>query len=308
MKVHDISVTQRISRKLSTGNLWYARYAVVIAWLLFTSALAGWWYLFGVEQTRRVIALDRELTPAMTRHLKMLAYEGATLFFCIVTGGGALTYFMAREESQRRKLQAFFATFTHELKTPLASLRLQAESLKEDLAGSPHANLISRLTSDTDRLTLQLENSLFLANQDLRELLLERIELREFLKPYSSRWPELDIKIAGDCFVFADARALECIVTNVLHNSVTHGKASALDIRFEPVGKDGIALIFRDNGTGFRGDMRHLGKLFSRFYAGSGNGIGLYLVRRLAARMGGSAEFIPDDHFLVRVVLRGELL
>lgn len=282
------------------------KYLIVGFWLLFTSALAGWWYLFGVEQTRRLIELDTALTPAMSRHLNMLAWEGATLFFCIVLGGGALTYFMIREERQRRRLQAFFSTFTHELKTPLASLRLQAESLKEDLAGSPHATLIDRLNSDTERLTMQLENSLFLANQDSRQMLLEGITLSEYVQSFAARWPVLRISLLGDCLLYADARAMECILSNIAQNAITHGKATELSITVGSRRGGLIDIFFKDNGCGFRGNEGELGKLFSRFYPGSGNGIGLYLVARLAKQMGGEAKFRTDRNFEVELTLKGE--
>lgn len=284
------------------------KYAIVGAWLIFTSTLAGWWYIFGVAQARRVIELDRALTPEMTRHLNMLAWEGATLFFCIVLGGGTLMYFMIKEERQRRRLQAFFSTFTHELKTPLASLRLQAESLKEDLAGSPHATLIDRLTSDTERLTMQLENSLFLANERSRELLLERIPLREIIQSTVYRWPNLVVTVGGDAIVHADSRALECILTNLIQNAVTHGRASEMTVTCSRTSNSMLQLSFRDNGVGFSGEPEKLGGLFSRFYSGSGNGIGLYLVRSLARQMRGDVRFVTDQGFEVQVTLPGEFV
>ena len=284
------------------------RYIIVGVWLVFTSALAGWWYLFGVEQTRRIIELDHGLTPAMTRHLNMLAWEGATLFFCIVLGGGTLAYLMIREDRQRRRLRSFFSTFTHELKTPLASLRLQAESLREDLTGSPHATLIDRLTSDTERLSIQLENSLFLANDGASEMLIERILFAEFARDFALRWPALKIEVQGESIVNADSRALECILTNTAQNALAHGKATALRISFAPEGSGGVRVSLTDNGVGFRGDSRELGRLFSRFYQGSGNGIGLYLIKRLARRMGGEAKFIASDHFEVQLILKGEVV
>jgi signal transduction histidine kinase len=292
---------------MKTRNLSLLKYLIVGFWLLFTSALAGWWYLFGVEQTRRLIELDTALTPAMSRHLNMLAWEGATLFFCIVLGGGALTYFMIREERQRRRLQAFFSTFTHELKTPLASLRLQAESLKEDLVGSPHATLIDRLNSDTERLTMQLENSLFLANQDSRQMLLEGITFSEYVKSFAARWPGIKIGVSGDGHLYADARALECILSNIAQNAITHGKATELSISVGSHKGGLIDIVFKDNGCGFKGNQAELGTLFTRFYPGSGNGIGLYLVERLARQMGGNAKFRSDKNFEVELTLKGEI-
>lgn len=293
---------------MKSRHLSILRYGLLGTWVVFTASLAGWWYIFGVQQTSRIVALEHQPSPAMTRHLKMLAWEGGTFFVCLLAGGAALAYFMVQEVRQKRRLQAFFSTFTHELKTPIASLRLQAESLKEDLADSPHARLVDRLVSDTQRLTIQLENSLFLANQDANQLLLERIVLSPFLKNLAERWPNVQLKIESDSFVYADARALECIFTNLIQNAVVHGKASQLSFSSAPRGKDFVCISVRDNGSGFKDDVRKLGKLFSRIYPGSGNGIGLYLVSRLVRRMGGQAEFIPNEHFEAALTLRGDTL
>lgn len=284
------------------------RYALVCVWMLFTASLSLWWYLFGVEQTRRIIELEHNLSPLMSRHLHMLAWEGATLVTCVVLGGTALTYFMFREAWQRRQLQTFFSTFTHELRTPLASLRLQAESLKEDLSGLSEHRLIDRLVADTQRLTVQLENSLFLANDSSAKLLPERIELVPFLDELRQQWPTVTLRAMGNCVLLADTRALECIFRNLIQNSIVHGKASEIVMRCEPSGKQSVRLLISDNGIGFQGEPRKLGTLFSRTYAGSGNGIGLYLIKKLARRMHGDVEFLPCAGFEVALTLPGDTI
>ncbi|MBN8550050.1 MAG: HAMP domain-containing histidine kinase [Deltaproteobacteria bacterium] len=282
------------------------RYTLLSVWVVFTVSLAGWWYIFGVQQTSRIMALEHQPSPQMARHFRMLAWEGGTFFVCLLAGGVALAYFMIQEVRQKRRLQIFFSTFTHELKTPLASLRLQAESLKEDLSESPQSKLVDRLVSDTQRLSIQLENSLFLANESSARLLLEKINLRTVIDALAHYWPTLTITVENDCIVEADARALECILTNILQNAVVHGKAKTVTFSATASGKDLVRVRIRDDGSGFHQDNRQLGKLFGRVYSGSGNGIGLYLVRRLMQRMGGDVEFIPNKHFELALIFKGD--
>lgn len=93
----------------------------------------------------------------------MLLLEGSTLVISLV--GGALAFYLLglRLRRQSEAIQQFLLTFTHELKTPIASLRLQAEELGERLKDSKEKHLLERLISDTSRLTLQLDNSLYIA-------------------------------------------------------------------------------------------------------------------------------------------------
>ena len=63
----------------------------------------------------------------------MLVLEGTTLVGMLVAGGVALLGAIRREQRRRRDMRAFFMAFTHDLKTSLTSLRLQAEALREDL-------------------------------------------------------------------------------------------------------------------------------------------------------------------------------
>jgi signal transduction histidine kinase len=155
---------------------------------------------------------------------------------------------------------------------------------------------------------MQLENSLFLANERSRELLLERIPLKEVIQSTGYRWPNLVVTVAGDALVHADSRALECIVTNLIQNAVTHGRASEMTVTCSRASNSMLQVSFRDNGVGFSGDVGKLGGLFSRFYSGSGNGIGLYLVSSLARQMRGDVQFVTDRGFEVHVTLPGELI
>lgn len=263
---------------------------LVALWVTFTVALATWWMIFGLRQLDRLNQLHVEQVDQLQRHYQMLLWEGGILIAALIGGGLALFYYARREQKRHAQVEEFFAAFTHDAKTALASLRLQAESLKEDLGAEPNP-LLDRLLQDTLRLQLQLENSLFLVNLPTGRLLIEPVQISSLVDSLRYHWPALIIIQKGDGVVLADARAIESMLTNLVHNSVTHGQASEIKITAEPDNKGRLTLRIADNGSGFAGDFKQLGKLFVRHARGSGSGVGLYISRQLGLRMNSTLTF-----------------
>jgi signal transduction histidine kinase len=222
----------------------------------------------------------------------MLLWEGGILIASLVGGGLALYYYAKREQRRHKQVEEFFAAFTHDAKTALASLRLQAESLKEDLGANP-SPLLDRLLQDTLRLQLQLENSLFLVNLPTGRLLNTPVRIGQIVDALRYHWPGLSIIQKGDGVVNGDSRALESVLTNLIHNAVTHGEASEVKIDLEPGASGRLILRVVDDGRGFSGDFKQLGRLFVRHARGSGSGVGLYISRQLLRRMNANLSFAP---------------
>lgn len=270
---------------------------VFVVWLITTLSLAGWWLVFGLQQIDRISQINNESAREIARRHRMLMSEGAFLFALLLGGGIALLYFMLVEIRHSRQIRVFFAAFTHDLKTSLASLRLQAEALEEDLKDHPeHARVARRLVKDRVRLEVQLENSLFLADTEMGHLHIEDVPIDTVIGNLRHYWPELDLRLdqraEHGCVVRADVRALESILKNVLQNAVVHGKASKIELRCEPFDGRNVRIELQDNGRGFSGDPSRLGQMFVRHTTTSGSGIGLYLVRELVHRMGGEITFL----------------
>src|SRR6266478_8854246 len=264
--------------------------ALVGLWVVFTVTLAGWWMVFGLRQLDLLNRLKIEGAADFHRHYRMLLWEGGILIVSLIGGGLALLYYARREQKRHAQVEEFFAAFTHDAKTALASLRLQAESLREDFAGDEPNPLLDRLLGDTLRLQLQLENSLFLVNLPRGKFFLQPISLSDRIEPLRLHWPGLTIKQSGDGVVMADARALESVLTNLVQNAVIHGHATQVDVQVRRnAGRLGITVI--DNGRGFEGDPGQLGELFVRHARSSGSGVGLYIVRRLVTAMNGAIQF-----------------
>jgi signal transduction histidine kinase len=284
--------------------------AAAVVWLLFSVALAIWWLIFGLGQIDRISQIagnvPENLVADIARRHRMLLSEGATLVLLLIGGGVALLYHVNREARRNQVMREFFAAFTHDLKTSLASLRLQAESLQEDLNapnnnqnslqntiqnnGAGSEKLIRRLVKDTIRLELQLENSLLLASpKDNSRLLFEGLELSETVQSIAHQWPDLQIIVEGRAKVVGDQRAIESIFKNLLQNAVIHGRATQVKISIQKLDESAVVCI-GDNGRGFQGDRSRLGKIFERHSSSSGSGLGLHLAMSLAKRMRGHLQ------------------
>jgi signal transduction histidine kinase len=96
--------------------------------------------------------------------------------------------------------------------------------------------------------------------------------------------------------IHGDTSALQLILRNLVENSVRHGDRSLIHIVVEARRAGSVVeLHYRDDGRGFEGDPATLGRLFLRGGESRGTGVGLYLVRVLMDRMGGSVRFAHAD-------------
>lgn len=279
----------------------------VFLWLSLSLALAGWWLLFGLKQLDKIAGLQNASAQEILRQHRMLMSEGGFLFGLLLIGGISLLYYISVEIGRARQVQTFFAAFTHDLKTSLASLRLQAEALEEDMKDH-QSKFPKRIIRDTVRLELQLNNSLTLAQNIDSRFFLEELSLKKSVNSMKQQWADLNVDVKNDCLLRVDARALESICKNVIQNAMIHGLARNLEINCKSSGEEMMQIDFQDDGEGFKGKHRELAKLFVRHSTTSGTGIGLYLVRNLCERLGGSCDFKNlDKGFLVSIFLPGRL-
>lgn len=266
------------------------QYAAAIGWLVFTVALASWWLIFGLSQARHLGELEGPEAAQLGRVTRMLILEGVMLVAMLVAGGVALLVAIRLEQRRRRDMRAFFMAFTHDLKTSLASLRLQAEALREDLpeaAGNPN---LQRMLKDAVRLQLQLENALFFTKTD-GAVFIEPIQVRTLIDQLRDDWPELQIDVTGDERVRADRRALESILRNLLQNAVVHGRAQRLSVELRRNATGAIGIVVSDDGIGTTSDVATaLDRPFVRPTATSGSGVGLFVCRGLLDQMHGHIQ------------------
>lgn len=297
---------------------------VGVGWLTSLLALVLWWANVLLRQGARIAELEvaaglarAAALDARGRVYNMLLWESAAFILILLAATAVLAWLYYRDSLRNRSLHAFFAAVTHELRTPLAALRLQAEVIAED-PETPQAQQLRgrRLLADLSRLENQVERTLELARvEGGGKVLDEPIALAPLLRHFCASLPEplaerVQMYVAhsgADMRVLGDKAAIQLILRNLVENAARHAGRSRVEliVSLERNGA-GVVLHCMDNGTGFPGDSARLGTLFYRGEQSSGAGVGLYLVRALMTQMGGSARFdsAPERGFAAQLRFR----
>jgi signal transduction histidine kinase len=165
---------------------------------------------------------------------------------------------------------------------------------------------MKRLISDIQRLDLQLENSLLLANLEVSPLLHEEMSLSQLMGNLRSEFADLSVELERDAKISGDRRALMSVVRNLLQNSVLHGKATTVRIRVRALNSSRLEVIFEDDGLGFKGETNKLGSELLNSKDSRGNGIGLLITKRLMEKMRGDIKFESTENAGFKSVLHTE--
>ncbi|MFJ1731882.1 ATP-binding protein [Streptomyces sp. NPDC088254] len=218
----------------------------------------------------------------------------------------------ARLEHLLASQRAFAGEASHQLKTPLAALRLRLENLENDIALNARSSLDAALT-ETDRLARMVEGLLAMARLDESAAERERVDLGRVCEERRRAWAALYerhgvwLTLAGDYRgeVTAVPGAVEQILDNLLSNALRvspPGTAVTIDPRrhtpperrfpHRANGPAWIDLHVMDEGPGMTEEQRR--RAFDRFWRApdapkGGTGLGLALVQRLAHASGGEA-------------------
>lgn len=246
----------------------------------------------------------RLLRNRSAQDLRPLPAEGAAAELTPMIA--ALNGLFARVEGQREREQSFTAFAAHELKTPLAGLKTQAEiaAMAPDEATRAHALAqISRGVARTDRLARQLldltgaeaaappQEALSPLRQILSDVLQDLKNLSQNLGvPITCDLPpEAAEALVGPML----APALRNLVENALQASP---RGEAVSIRVGVAGEE-LRILISDRGPGIAPEDRP--RITERFYrgrrqkSGGGSGLGLTIAEAAAARMGGSLTLAP---------------
>ena len=244
----------------------------------------------------------------------VLLFFGIVFFALIIAGLVVNTIFLVREVRRNEQHDSFINAVTHELKTPVASIRLHLETLqRRNLAEDRKQEFYKLMLSDTDRLTETIEQVLRAgragtkkvgrekADVDFRQIVHDCVEAtrsRHHLQPEALRYQESSSNGTG-VHVRGSAEDLRTAVSNVLDNAVKYS-AGNVDVRVQLETPDEKTILFRvqDHGVGIPpADVK---RIFRRFYRVThrslahvkGTGLGLFIVKAIAKKHGGrvSAE------------------
>ena len=237
----------------------------------------------------------------------ILLFLGICLLALTIAGIVLNTTFLVREIRRNEQHNAFINAVTHELKTPVASIRLYLETLQTRAVEEPKRQEFYRIMlEDSDRLLATIEQI-----------------LRTGRIGASSRKPNLSrlefAGVVGDCLeraraihrlsaeslayhpgppvtVLGDLDELRAAVSNLIDNAVKYsGSEVRISVETDNVDGRSVFLRVRDEGAGIA--KPELKQIFKRFYRApgplatrvKGTGLGLYIVRSVAKRHGGRA-------------------
>lgn len=274
------------------------------AWLILTFSMVSWWFLYALRID------DSQTSEAVQKHHRMIKWEGGSLLFIILVGGLFLIMYVYRDTERHERLKLFFSNFSHDIKTSIARIRLQADVLAEELSEhNVDQRSMVRLLSDLNRLDLQLENSLLLTHVDESALLFEDIDLKQLITAIHHDFDRVQIQVLQNAIVRADQRSFKSILRNIFQNSVLHGKSTEICVDVEPVDTNALKIKIQDNGQGSENDLSSFGRSILPVKQNQSNGIGLYLASRLMSKMSGEISFsqTKGQGFTVEVILQGRL-
>ncbi len=267
--------------------------------------LGSWWLylIFGLSSRLAELEVQSE-GPNIVRLIKWEGSAFIILLFIIIISH---TILFMKDQKKNKAIHAFFAGLTHELKTPLASIRLQAEVIKDEsdrIENKRLDKLTNRLIEDTARLETQMDKILQLSRMEKGgNLNLVSVNLHSFIqREIKDLAIGMDTTISGidpETEVLIDEFAFAIIIKNFIQNTRNHTTSKTITIEGKQ-GPDTITISYKDNGV-FDGNIKKLGNLFYKHNSSKGSGIGLYLSKRLIKRMNGQLRITKNTGLVFEI-------
>jgi len=249
----------------------------------------------------------------------VLLVLGVFFFALLITGVVLNTTFLVREIRRNEQHDAFINAVTHELKTPIASIRLYLETLKtREIHEAKRKEFYDVMLADSDRLLQTVEQVLQAGRtgdkrrklnsrkvdmsqlvRDCLELTRTRYKLDENALQYVENTNGNRVRVRGD------TEELRVAVTNLLDNAVKYSQQEInIAVEVKTVDDKRVVVSVKDRGAGVsRSDLR---RIFGRFYRAQnrsvgkvkGTGLGLFIVESIVTKHGGKvfAESEGEGH------------
>ncbi len=284
-------------------------YSLTLLWVLLLLSLGSWWLYLVFKLHASLSDLNLPELGSQSRFLNMMKWEGSFFFIFLFLLGASLCYMYFRDMKKSKSMQAFFSSLSHELKTPLASMRLQTEVIKDLIEDETHSHdqlgqLAKRLIEDTYKLESELEKSLQLSRIEQDAVLsLVPISLDRYLKRHMQKVNlKVDLDLPEDAqAVMADELALNVIFRNLFENTERHNPGSSrILIRTRREGSL-VEMTYDDSGKKFEGNVANLGELFYKHQSTKGSGIGLYLIKNLMRKMQGKFTILNNENLVFKL-------
>ena len=240
----------------------------------------------------------------------VLVALGVVLFIPIIAGMVLNTIFLVREIRRNEQHDSFINAVTHELKTPVASIRLYLQTLQSrELDEDKRREFYRIMLEDSDRLLQTIEQVLQAGSSgsrwrrisrtrlDLGERARDCVDLARTRFHLAAEALVYEQRVEpGTSMVIGDADELKAAVWNLIDNAVKYSSSDVkVQVVLEAVDGERLAIKVTDQGVGI--SPVELKRIFRRFYRipasvairAKGSGLGLFIVRSVAKKHGGRA-------------------
>ena len=269
--------------------------AVVIAVLVM-------WIFFAVQSGSRLGELAEKLGVTSPRSPWIILGVGCVLLLLLIV---FITHQLARslaEYKYARKQEEFVSGITHEMKSPLAAVKLHAQTLLQGGSDADMSRSVGYILRESDRLGKLIDNLLESSRlvSSKNPVSLEQIDLNHFLEQFSEGMRsrveqaglELKTDIRTNCRVMASEVALDRVLGNLVDNAISYSDPGG-EVRVSAaLADDQVELRVEDDGFGI--PKSELSRVFDRFYrigqgtgGDHGTGLGLFIVSKLVRHMKG---------------------
>jgi signal transduction histidine kinase len=274
----------------------------IVLVLLATTLAVGWNVL-----VVRGIGEVREVAASLSNTHWVLLSLGTLLYALLIAGLALLCAWLVREMRHSQRQQAFLDAVTHEMKTPLASLRLYLDTLhRHDPGSDRRQQFFGRMRQDVDRLERTVDQVLAAARAARgRRARREPVALRELLAglvheardQYRLAPEALRLDVAGEPVALGESQELALVFRNLIDNAIKYSGAQVqVRVAAAAEGETGVCVEIEDRGVGI--PREELRRIFQPFYRAGldvqrrvkGLGLGLFIVRFLVRRQGGSVD------------------
>ncbi|MBX3290673.1 MAG: HAMP domain-containing histidine kinase [Acidobacteria bacterium] len=265
--------------------------------------------VLGISLSILAVALNVGWILLNLREVVLLVL-GIIFFALIITGLILNTIFLVREIKRNEQHDAFLNAVTHELKTPIASIKLYLDTLRNrNVSEEKRLEFYDVMQADSDRLLKTVEQVLQAGQmrEKRREANVMELDIAQVIENCATmirtRYnlaPDVIKSFFPDekLMVLGDERDLESAFMNLLDNAVKYsGDEPRISIRVRKTGLGNrLAIRIRDNGIGISGS--ELKRIFKRFYrspeapatGAKGTGLGLFIVKGIIERHGGTVS------------------
>lgn len=274
-----------------------------------------WWEILLVKQSNEIISEKQNLVALSSsndsliesevktlEHKKMLQLymivgEGTVFLLILLFGINQVRKSIKKENELATQQNNFVLSVSHELKTPIASTKLQLQTLlKHELDREKQVQLLNTALKETDRLHKLVDNVLLVTQIENKNIstqltsinlgsLLEQIVERYFEMYIENNWIKLEV--TPNLFINGDKDILPSLIINLIENAIKYSYET-LNVKVSLIEENNqVILEIADNGCGILDDEKL--KVFEKFYRSGneetrktkGTGIGLFIVKQI---------------------------